>query len=66
MNSEETDENKEQINDNKETNQETEEKEIALNLEENKQIEKRRELNLLDTEEQQKKKPSCKCACVLF
>ena len=65
MNSEETDENKEQINDNKETNQETEEKEIALNLE-NKQIEKRRELNLLDTEEQQKKKPSCKCACVLF
>ena len=66
MNSEETDENKEQINDNKETNQETEEKEIALNLEENKQIEKRRELNLLDTEEQRKKKPSCKCACVLF
>ena len=50
----------------RETNQETEEKEIALNLEENKQIEKRRELNLLDTEEQQKKKPSCKCACVLF
>ena len=66
MNSEETDENKEQIKDNKETNQETEEKEIALNLEENKQIEKGRELNLLDTEEQQKKKPSCKCTCVLF
>ena len=66
MNSEETDENKEQINNNKETNQEIEDKEIALNLEENKQFEKRRELNLLDTEELRKKKPSCKCVCVLF
>ena len=44
---------------------ETEEQEIALNMDEQK-IEEIREKNKLETEEEQKKKPSCKCSCAIF
>ena len=70
MSSEENDENKkEQINDNKETKQEIQDKEISLNIEDNIEkvdYEKRKELNLLNPEEQIKKKPSCHCSCAIF
>lgn len=67
MNSEENDENKKkEINNNKETKLETEDNEIALNIEDNIEFEKNRENNLLNTEEQLKKKPSCRCSCALF
>ena len=47
---------------------ETEDKEIALNLEDNKENEKIRQLNILETEEEEikKKKPLCKCQCTIF
>ena len=67
MNYEDNDENKKkEINNNKETKQETEDNEIALNIEDNIVFEKKRENNLLNTGEQLNKKPSCRCSCALF
>ena len=47
----------------------TEEQEIALNLDNDKNIEELRKLNKIEIEDEdqkKKKKPSCKCDCAIF